>query len=282
MPRTSDEQAVIDRFSRIYRVAQSEFMLEIERSVCGCDYGVTRWTTRQEAENVLGMLELRPRQRLLEIGAGAGWPGLYLAKRSGCDLALIDLPLDGLRVAKQRAASDQLNGSHWIALADASALPFRDGLFDAVYHSDVLCCLLRKLEVLQACRRVVRIDGKMLFSVIFIPPGSSTADCAQAKAGGHPFVEVEGSYQEILGLAGWNITVRVDLTSEFLESARRHLLGLEAHASDIVNAFGIEEAAAMLTRRRATVSVLEEGLLRRDLFSCVPHCGSLRLSNGSE
>ncbi len=81
------------------------------------------------------MLALGPKTRLLEVGAGSGWPGLYLAKRSGCDIALIDLPLEGLRAAKKRAETDGMAGSCCIAKADGAALPFPGGFFDAIYHT---------------------------------------------------------------------------------------------------------------------------------------------------
>ena len=125
MPRTPDEQAAIERFDSLYAHARDDFMREIERSVCGCDYGGTSWTTRAEADNVTKRLALAPGRRLLEVGAGSGWPGLYLAKQTGCDVALIDLPIEGLRVARDRAAIDGLAGTHWIAQADGTALPFR-------------------------------------------------------------------------------------------------------------------------------------------------------------
>ena len=35
--------------------------------------------------------------RLLDLGAGRGWPGLYLAVRTGCQVVLSDVPLEGLR-----------------------------------------------------------------------------------------------------------------------------------------------------------------------------------------
>ena len=35
-------------------------MRDLERSICGCDYGSTGNTTRQEAERIAELLELRP------------------------------------------------------------------------------------------------------------------------------------------------------------------------------------------------------------------------------
>ncbi len=57
------------------------------------------------------MLGLRPGLRLLDVGAGSGWPGIYMAERSGCDLALMDLPLTGLQIAARRANRDQIEST---------------------------------------------------------------------------------------------------------------------------------------------------------------------------
>lgn len=270
MTRTSEEQAALDRFSNTYRIGQLEFMLEIERSVCGCDYGGTSWTTKTEAQEVIDVLKLGPGREYLEVGAGSGWPGLYLAQQSGCNVTLTDLPFNGLQIARKRAAADQLAGRCGVVSADGAALPFRKGSFDAIYHSDVLCCLVEKLEVLRSCRRVAGGSGRMVFSVIFIAPGLGAGDRERAIAGGPPFVDAPAPYPEMLGEAGWEIVGRIDLTAEYLESTRRHVSGLETYKREVIEAYGEDRASEMLDHRRNTVSALEAGLLRRELFNTVP------------
>ena len=94
------------RVGKCAELARSDAMLDLERSVYGCDYGSNGGTTRLEAELISRLLELRPGAKLLDVGAGSGWPGLYLAQLTGCDVVMVDLPLAALRIARERAAAD--------------------------------------------------------------------------------------------------------------------------------------------------------------------------------
>jgi len=139
MDRSERERTMQARFRDRYAVAYSPVMLEIEGSVLGSDYGASSWTTRQEADLFAGLLLLKRGDLLLDVGSGAGWPGLYLARTTGCRVVLTDLPFEGLRSALLRASQEGLEGAAWPMVAKGEALPFRDESFDAVTHADVLC-----------------------------------------------------------------------------------------------------------------------------------------------
>ncbi len=274
MPPRPDEQAVRERFGDLYQLVQAPIKREIERAVCGCDYGGTSWTTRREAEHVGELLGLGPGRRLLEVGAGSGWPGLYLARTTGCDVTLADLPLAGLRIAAERAVADRLPGACWIVLADGAALPFGSGAFDAVSPSDVVCCLDANLPVLRACRGVIRSGGRMVFTVIFPKPGLSSADHDRAVESGPRFVETALAYPAMLRQAGWVITDHADLTAEYAQTVRRLLREEEAHADELRGLYGEAEFSERLAGRRRKIRVLEEGLLRRELFAATTAAGA--------
>ena len=134
------------RFTDRYRLCCTPPMIAVEDQALGSDYGSTGYTTRDQADALAVHLHLGPGDRLADIGAGSGWPGLYLATKTGCQVVGTDLPFDGLRRAQLRAASDGLGGRASYVVATGSRQPLRPGSFDAVVHSDVLCCLSQELS----------------------------------------------------------------------------------------------------------------------------------------
>ncbi len=269
VPATPDQQELIERFANDYRLGTAEVVRDIERRVCGCDYGGTSWTTRDEANRLGELLGLAPGVRLLDIGAGSGWPGLYLATTTGCEIVQTDLPLDGLKIAAARATADGLSETCRAAVADGAALPFETGCFDAIVHSDVLCCLEPKLAVLRECRRVLRPGGTMVFTVIFIAPELSPGDHALAAASGPPVIEAAAGYAEMLHEAGWEITTRAELTAEYRSSLSR-LIDLEqAHEAELRELRGDGGYLEKLGRRQRALAGVEQGLIRREMFGVV-------------
>ena len=133
-----DEAQALALFQERYRNTPSLLARQIEQRVIGGDWGANGFTTMAQADTLARELHLSAADRLLDLGSGRGWPGLYLAARTGCAVVLTDLPLEGLRVAVNRAASEALARTGVVASA-ASGLPFRASSFDVIIHTDVLC-----------------------------------------------------------------------------------------------------------------------------------------------
>lgn len=270
MGLTAKERAKREAFDLEYRQGLLPAMQGVERAVCGCDYGSTAWTTRDEADWIASALGLRAGVVLLEIGAGSGWPALYMGRERGCDVVLTDLPLEGLAIARERAARDGLSTACTALCADAAQLPIGDDSFDVINHSDVLCCLIGKREVLSECLRVIRPGGRMAFSVLYIPPGLSAEDHSRALETAPEFVETDTDYPTLLGETGWMLLERHDLTGAFLDSCRRRLC-LEAELrAELEPALGRAELDLRHDRFQRRMPVLERGHLRRDLFLVAP------------
>jgi ubiquinone/menaquinone biosynthesis C-methylase UbiE len=252
-------------FSESYELTKLPAVKKAERDVLGCDYGGTSWTTRQQAEQIIKALRLRPGIHLLDIGAGAGWPGLFLADRAGCDVTLVDLPANGLQMARDRAREDGIDQRINPIVASGASLPFGDRSFDAISHSDVLCCLPEKRAVLTECRRVAKPGSEMLFSVIATRPGLVAGDRERAVEAGPPFVDAPVDYADLLEQSGWTVTAQQDVTSEHRRSLCTLVTAFEKN-SELAEALGAEYVLESCGRRRDQVAAIDEGLLVRQTF----------------
>lgn len=136
---TRDERATRTDFAQRYALPAVDANARIERDVIGAVWGANGYTTVAQADELGRRLQLGAGSRLLDVGTGRGWPGLYLAKQSGCSLVGTDMPVEGLIVATRRARDERVDHRASFAAAAGAAQPFRGASFDAIVHTDVLC-----------------------------------------------------------------------------------------------------------------------------------------------
>ena len=131
MSEIPPRQDNLDRFVDRYGTALSTTSLQIGRDACGHDHGLSGYTTLAEAQDLAHHLPLGAGSRILDLGSGWGWPAIHFAAEGRCTVVATDVPTEGLH-----QAADLLPLR---AAADARALPFPAGSFDAISHSDVFC-----------------------------------------------------------------------------------------------------------------------------------------------
>src|SRR5260370_23073286 len=74
------------------------------------------------------MLNLEPRNRVLDVAAGRGTSALTLAMRFGCEVIGLDYSWRNIEAAKRDASERGLSRTVTFYCGDAERLPFADGL----------------------------------------------------------------------------------------------------------------------------------------------------------
>jgi ubiquinone/menaquinone biosynthesis C-methylase UbiE len=101
--------------------------------------------------------------RTLELGAGTGLQ--FKAYDGALPVAALDVDLEALKRAQGR------NPGVALVCADAQALPFRDGAFDAVIESLAFCSIPDPAKALAEVRRALKAGGELHMLEHVRPPG---------------------------------------------------------------------------------------------------------------
>ncbi|MDR1821048.1 MAG: class I SAM-dependent methyltransferase [Oscillospiraceae bacterium] len=105
---------------------------------------------------------LTPEMNVLELATGTG---IIALRTADCcrTIEATDFSEEMIRVAKSKAAPENVT----FAVADATALPYADGRFDAVIISNALHIMPNPQKALENIRRVLR-DGGILFAPTYL------------------------------------------------------------------------------------------------------------------
>lgn len=259
-------------FAGSYELSRLPEIKKLEQAALGCDYGGTSWTTRQQVDAIMDSLQLDSTNRLLDIGSGAGWPGLLLGKLSSCNVTLLDIPLNALLQAAERAADDGMTSRTNIVSGSGTSLPFSDRSFDRISHSDVLCCWPEKIELLQESRRVVHDNSRMHFSVILPAKGLTDSEYEKVLATGPPFIGVDGDYAQMLQAAGWQVEERQDVSAEYKDSLQRLVDGIHDNEKELLALLGADDLLAKREHREDQIELIARGHMRREAYVATAMC----------
>lgn len=123
-------------------------------------------TTRRSLE----LIELRPGERLLDVGSGAGASAQLAAREFGCQVSGVDYGAEAVRGALHAADAAGLRDQVGFVVGEAGALPFGDEEFDAVLCECSLSTFPDKRRAVSEMRRVLRPGGRVAISDVLAEP----------------------------------------------------------------------------------------------------------------
>jgi SAM-dependent methyltransferase len=131
-----------------------------------------------DLSTVLLMLECRPGDRVLDLGAGSGFSSEMLA-RFGYHVVAIDPDLQALKYNRQRPSFDaaRIDGTVTVVGSTAEDLPFADGTFDGLVGLNVLHHVPDLPRATREFARVLRPGTR----AVFCEPGLEHLEAPETK-----------------------------------------------------------------------------------------------------
>jgi SAM-dependent methyltransferase len=115
---------------------------------------------------VAALMHAAASDHILDIGSGIGGPARYFANRFCCRVSGIDLTPEFCSAARHLTRLLQLDDRVTFEVADAVAMPFRDGAFDGAYSMNVSMNIRDKREFYHEIHRVLKAGAWLVLSEI--------------------------------------------------------------------------------------------------------------------
>lgn len=121
--------------------------------------------------------------------------------------------------------------------------------------------------MLRALKQLLRPGGRIALTTIYVTPGLSPAARRRAHRSGPRAVASRADQPRLLEAAGFVDIGEVDLTPEFATTGQAWLDEWDHHADELIHLEGPAAFEERQRDRRVQLRAIEDGLLRRGLFS---------------
>jgi SAM-dependent methyltransferase len=255
-------------YSTTYSLFDDPVSAQLRREIYGEDIGQNSWLTVDEYRVWLAWLNLTTETQALEVGCGSGGPALFLAREIGARVTGVDVDEHGVAQANRMAQALDLAERAAFQRADASQpLPFADETFDAIICIDAINHLPDRLAVLREWRRMLKPNGRLLFTDPLIVTGIlSSEEIAIRSSMGLAFFAPIGKDARLIAEAQLMLEREEDVTANVTLIGARRVQAREARRAEIIAREG-QETFDRLQRFYAIAQILaSEKRLSRDVF----------------
>ncbi|KAM4106553.1 hypothetical protein ACJW30_04G070000 [Castanea mollissima] len=209
-------------------------------------------------------LELKPGQKVLDVGCGIGGGDFYMANNFHVDVVGIDLSVNMVSFALERAIG--LSCSVEFEVADCTKKTYPENSFDVIYSRDTILHIQDKPALFRSFYKWLKPGGKVLISDYCKNAGTPSLEFAEyIKQRGYDLHDVK-SYGQMLRDAGFTDVIAEDRTEQFIQVLQRELNAVEKDKDAFIEDFSEEDYNDIVGGWKAKLIRTSTGEQRWGLF----------------
>ncbi|XP_074290008.1 phosphoethanolamine N-methyltransferase [Silene latifolia] len=189
----------------------------------------------ETTKEFVSRLDLKPGQKVLDVGCGIGGGDFYMAENFDVDVVGIDLSVNMISFALERAIG--LKCAVEFEVADCTKKTYPMHTFDVIYSRDTILHIQDKPALFRSFYNWLKPGGKLLISDYCKSSGQPSPEFATyIKQRGYDLHDVQ-EYGQMLKDAGFDDVIAEDRTDQFIQVLQRELDAIEKDKNDFIADF---------------------------------------------
>ncbi|XP_019711272.1 phosphoethanolamine N-methyltransferase 1 isoform X2 [Elaeis guineensis] len=218
----------------------------------------------ETTKEFVAKLELKPGQKVLDVGCGIGGGDFYMAENFDVDVVGIDLSINMISFALERAIGCKCSVE--FEVADCTKKIYSDNTFAVIYSRDTILHIQDKPMLFRSFFKWLKPGGKLLITDYCKRSGTPSEEFAEyIKQRGYDLHDVE-AYGQMLKDAGFYEVTAEDRTTQFLEVLQRELDAVEKDRDAFIKEFSKEDYDEIVGGWKAKLKRSSVGEQRWGLF----------------
>ncbi len=225
------------------------------------DIGQQSFITPLYLDKLIQRLNINEESYVLDVGCGVGGPAIYIANKTGCAIAGIDVSDVGIEMANKLAKKSNLENKTEFYLGDAMKMPYSDNTFDIAMSLNVMNVFEDKVGLFKEVLRVLKPSGIWAFlSGTFDMPDDSEITRKMARGYLLPqYYDSLENYRKKLIEAGFKIDEITEYVSDFRVQNKKWGDAYKKHFDEIAGEQGKENTEYHIEYFDTYLSLIDQG-----------------------
>ncbi|XXF76995.1 methyltransferase domain-containing protein [Myxococcaceae bacterium GXIMD 01537] len=188
---------------------------------------------------MISRLGPREGQRVLDVGCGIGEPAMRLARSTGCEVEGVTISPRQAADAERWASLHGMSGRTTFRCADAMALPYPAGSFNAAWALESLFHMPDRAVVLREVARVLRPRGRVLLADLVVSADATPKDLAylQRALVARSFITAD-AYPGLVRDAGFEVEEVLDVSENVMATLGAVAASIQEKAAELRRVYG--------------------------------------------